>query len=599
MDAEKQTLLRDIEKLRALQCVSQSGKLVALDELAADVGNDFFTIVVLGEFKRGKSTFVNALLGREILPTDVLPETATINAIMYSPEPTLSVVMRDGTEEQGEVSAQFLKKFSAKNPQAIAENVKYIKIGYPAEILKRNVVIVDTPGVSDINEQRCEVTYRFLPKANAILFLLDANSPLKKTEKDFIDQHLLPIGIDHILFLANKYDDVDEEEDGDLIGDLNIRLREAFKMDTEEAELSEINLFPISALMAMQGIAQGDEALKKESGILAVVEKMNEIIFSGKVEQQKIRAYSVQLANIAESLIAYLENERSIRMSDIETLRQIRQNLQKLLDEEENGKKIIASFVEQESQNLIAMADKSLAFFQRRLAESITDNVNYYKGTDFKEFVEKRVSRMVQRELEGWVASYSPHVDRLLKVMEREIGRGLTYHFNQNMQLQATSGELQSNARFLSVSAMDISNTSIKAGLMAAGGGAGLMLLLGTPLLMPFIGMAAFPFLQQSMLETKLAEAKNEAIPAILSQIDASISRLKNEVQEHIKRRCESIVANAEYVYDNVLTDLQQRIGAELTAKEREQTGKKREIDDIAKQMQVLKGLLKNYGRNE
>ncbi len=362
MDAEKQTLLRDIEKLRALQCASQSGKLAALNELAADVGNDFFTIVVLGEFKRGKSTFVNALLGREILPTDVLPETATINAIMYSPEPTLSVVMRDGTEERGEVSAQFLKKYSAKNPQAITENVKYIKIGYPAEILKRNVVIVDTPGVSDINEQRCEVTYRFLPKANAILFLLDANSPLKKTEKDFIDQHLLPIGIDHILFLANKYDDVDEEEDGDLIGDLNIRLREAFKMDTDEAELSEINLFPVSALMAMQGIAQGDDALQEESGIPAVVEKMNEIIFSGRVETQKLRAYSVQLINIAESLIAYLENERSIRMSDVETLRQIRHNLQKLLNEEENGKKNIASFVEQESQNVISMADKSLAF---------------------------------------------------------------------------------------------------------------------------------------------------------------------------------------------------------------------------------------------
>ncbi len=598
MDAEKQTLLRDIEKLRALQCAVQSGKIAALNELAADVGNDFFTIVVLGEFKRGKSTFVNALLGREILPTDVLPETATINAIMYSPEPTLSVVMRDGTEERGEVSAQFLKKYSAKNPQAITENVKYIKIGYPAEILKRNVVIVDTPGVSDINEQRCEVTYRFLPKANAILFLLDANSPLKKTEKDFIDQHLLPIGIDHILFLANKYDDVDEEEDGDLIGDLNIRLREAFKMDTDEAELSEINLFPVSALMAMQGIAQGDEALQEESGIPAVVEKMNEIIFSGKVETQKIRAYSVQLINITESLIAYLENERSIRMSDVETLRQIRQNLQKLLDEEEDGKKSIASFVEQESQNVISMADKSLAFFQRRLTESITDNVNLYKGTDFKEFVEKRVSRMVQRELEGWVAGYAPHVDRLLKLMEREIGRGLTYHFNQNMQLQTTSGELQSNARFLSVSAMDISDTNIKAGLMAAGGGAGLMLLFGSPILMPFIGMAALPFLQQSMLETKLAEAKNAAIPAIISQIDASISGLKNEVHQHIKRRCENIVANAEYAYDNVLTDLQQRIGAELTAKEREQTGKKREIDDIEKQMRTLKELLNNYGRD-
>ena len=113
MNTRKQRLLEDIEKLKSMKCAQQSGKADALSELASDIQNDFFTIVVLGEFKRGKSTFVNALLGEKILPTDVLPETATINAIMYSPVPTLSVVMRDGSEETGEVSEKFLKKFLA------------------------------------------------------------------------------------------------------------------------------------------------------------------------------------------------------------------------------------------------------------------------------------------------------------------------------------------------------------------------------------------------------------------------------------------------------------------------------------------------------
>ena len=170
INARKQDVLADIKKLSDMECVHQSGKADALNELTSDIQDDFFTIVVLGEFKRGKSTLVNALLGERILPTDVLPETATINAIMYSETPMLSVVMRDGTEEHGEVSEQFLKKFSARNPQALAEQVKYIKIGYPADILQQNVVIVDTPGVSDINEQRCEVTHRFLPRQMRFYF---------------------------------------------------------------------------------------------------------------------------------------------------------------------------------------------------------------------------------------------------------------------------------------------------------------------------------------------------------------------------------------------------------------------------------------------
>lgn len=597
MDTRKQRILGDIEKLKTMECVGLSGKAEALNDLASDIQNDFFTIVVLGEFKRGKSTFVNALLGEKILPTDVLPETATINAIMYSPVPTLSVVMRDGSEEAGEVSEQFLKKFSAQNPQAIAEKVKYIKIGYPADILRQNVVIVDTPGVSDINEQRCEVTYRFIPKANAILFLLDANSPLKKSEKDFIDQHLLPLGGDHILFLANKYDDVDEEEDGDLIGDLQRRLREAFKMDTEEAELAEFNLFPLSALMAVEGIENDDEVLKEASGINNVINKMKEVIFSGKVEERKIQSYSIQLMSVLEKLINYLENERSLRSSDVDVLKQTQNQLQDMLRDEELRKKNIAKFVEKETQTIIAIADKSLAFFQHRLTETVTDNVNFYKGSDFKEYIESRISRMVQREMENWVASYSPHVDQLLRTMQQEISRGLTYHFNQRIQVETAGSELKTSALFFDVSVVDISDTNVKAGAVAAGG-AGLMLLLGTPVLLPFISMAAFPLLQKSMLESRLSQAKDEVIPAITTQIDISVSGLRNEIHQHIQKQSEKIIANSEYAYESILNDLQQRIGAELKAKEQEQSGKKREIGDIDLQLKELSTIMTKYRRD-
>ena len=152
-------------------------------ELSGDIHGDFYTVVVLGEFKRGKSTLVNALLGTKLLPMDVLPETATINAIMYEETPRLTVVHRDGSTRKGEVSYDFLKQYSAREESSEAAQVRYIKIGYPCELLKNRVVLVDTPGVSDLNEQRSEVTYQFVPKSNAVLFVLDANAPLKKTEK--------------------------------------------------------------------------------------------------------------------------------------------------------------------------------------------------------------------------------------------------------------------------------------------------------------------------------------------------------------------------------------------------------------------------------
>ena len=180
--------------------------------LKQDMQDDFFTVVVVGEFKRGKSTFVNALLGEELLISDVLPETATIQAIMHNSEKKAQVLYQDGSIQEGMATKEFLQQFSAKT-QKNTVDVKYIKIGYPIDFIDSKVVLVDTPGVSDMDEQRVQVTYDFLPKANVVLFVLDAVSPLKKTEKEFIEEHLLQQGISKVIFVLNKMDLFDEEEE--------------------------------------------------------------------------------------------------------------------------------------------------------------------------------------------------------------------------------------------------------------------------------------------------------------------------------------------------------------------------------------------------
>ena len=169
---------------------SSDNKIVLreIQELKNNIDDDFFTVLVLGEFKRGKSTFINSLLGEELMVTDVLPETATIQAIMYNDEKIAEAIYKDGTKEKGKANMEFLKKFSAKNDDTSRE-IQYVKVGYPCELLKNRVVLVDTPGVADMDEQRVQVTYDFLPKANAVIFLLDATSPLKRTEKEFIKDY--------------------------------------------------------------------------------------------------------------------------------------------------------------------------------------------------------------------------------------------------------------------------------------------------------------------------------------------------------------------------------------------------------------------------
>ena len=96
LSEEKKELQRSVQSILSLDYIGKEARTAsALKELQEDMDNDFFTVVVLGEFKRGKSTFINAVLQTELLPVDVLPETATINALMYSEKPTVQVVMND------------------------------------------------------------------------------------------------------------------------------------------------------------------------------------------------------------------------------------------------------------------------------------------------------------------------------------------------------------------------------------------------------------------------------------------------------------------------------------------------------------------------
>lgn len=591
---DKNGLIKLIKKIISIDYISKEKQICSmLQDLLKDIEDDFFTVVVLGEFKRGKSTFINALLKTELLPTDVLPETATINALMYNDTPTVQVVMNDGSEKNGVASQEYLKQFSARQAQDLFNDVKYIKIGYPSDILKNNLVIVDTPGVDDINESRSEVTYRFIPKANAVVFLLDAKSPLKKTEKDFIDSKLLPLGLDTIIFVANKYDAVDEEEEEDYLGELRVRLGSAFKMGEEDAQLNNIKLYPLSAKWALQGILQEKNKLVEASGINEMTQALQDMAFNGRVEQNKIFHFKRRLREILETVLNEYEKTRTLKTADVDALKETVSKIKRMIEEQSHDKELIAEYVNQEKQNMKAMICKSLRFFHRHLEENVVETIELYKGMDFKEYVEKRVSRLMQREMENWIANYSPQIDHLLNNLERELSRGLSYRFNQQVNIEAAKdNNLQDIHSFnFDISADDVSRTNLKAGAIAAGG-AGLMMLIGTPILMPFISMAAFPFLQRQMLESKLLEAREKVIPAVQEQLAASILKLQEHLYTYVDTQTNIITENTESGFEMLLEDMRKRIDEQIREKEMAGEDLKGDIDILSRRISDLKSFL-------
>lgn len=165
-----------------------------------------FTVAVVGDFKRGKSTFINALLGRAILPADVLPTTATINRVTYGLRSGVEVVYRDGrppqTVQLGELAA-FVTKLS-ETSRDVASTVKEAVIRYPLHFCKNDVDLVDTPGLGD-EAVMTQVTMSLLPEVDLAIFVILATSPFSASEGAFLRQ-LLDSGVSRVVYVVGAID---------------------------------------------------------------------------------------------------------------------------------------------------------------------------------------------------------------------------------------------------------------------------------------------------------------------------------------------------------------------------------------------------------
>lgn len=150
-----------LEELQQIsQKVKQPTASLLIDAVSGSLLRNTFHIAVLGEFKRGKTTFVNSLIGNNLLFTDVLPATAFIHVLEYSENERIEIWYTDGRQEQLTLCKEHLAALSA-NHNIEPESIKFVKIYVDHPLLRDGVVIIDTPGVNDLVSSRAEITAIF------------------------------------------------------------------------------------------------------------------------------------------------------------------------------------------------------------------------------------------------------------------------------------------------------------------------------------------------------------------------------------------------------------------------------------------------------
>lgn len=248
-------------------------------EVLRKVESSSFSIAVVGEFKRGKSSLINALLGQDILPTNILPTTATLNRIKYGIEPQIQIHFKNGKIEniESDKLSQYVTKLTPESKK-IAADVKEAVIYYPISYCRNDVDIIDTPGLED-EAAMTAITLSTLGKVDAAVFVTMALAPLSKSEEVFLSEKLLKQNISRVVFVVTGIDRCHNTEDSDkAIQRTKDKIRQIIllgaqkefdpKSNNYEKKLNlleQLEVVGISAHQALQAKKNGDSRLLVQS----------------------------------------------------------------------------------------------------------------------------------------------------------------------------------------------------------------------------------------------------------------------------------------------------------------------------------------------
>jgi GTPase SAR1 family protein len=174
--------LRTLASLELLPTVQQHLAQEAADKLA---GLGLY-VAVIGEFKRGKTTLINALLGADLLPTGMLPVTAVPALVRFGVRPRAMLRLLDGSQVAIDIGALHGYLTEQENP-GNHKGVREAVIEYPASLLETGLIFVDTPGIGSVHIHNTQVAVDFLPRVDVALLVLSVDAPLSDSEARLLE----------------------------------------------------------------------------------------------------------------------------------------------------------------------------------------------------------------------------------------------------------------------------------------------------------------------------------------------------------------------------------------------------------------------------
>ncbi|MBI2471650.1 MAG: dynamin family protein [Planctomycetes bacterium] len=345
------TVIENIELLSKEDTEATDNRLLTVRE---HLLSNSFNLVILGQFKRGKTTLINSLIGKEILPSSVVPLTSVVTILKHSDEITCNIFMQDGSEKN--VRLEELADYITErgNPKNI-RSVRCARIEYPSPFLEKGMLLVDTPGVGSTFLHNTETTYEFLDHLDAALFLMSADVPISQVEKELLDT--IKGSTQKIFFVLNKIDNLTPRE---------IEEISAFnKLVLEEMGFTVQEIWPISAREALKAKVINNEVQLSQSGLLNLEDALNRFL---SLEKGRIvlNAATSKVNRIITQTLSQIAIEKNTLLVSGEELENKINTFHKLVANLKQDREDIAYLLKGESDKLCLKVEEMLKTLEEK-----------------------------------------------------------------------------------------------------------------------------------------------------------------------------------------------------------------------------------------
>lgn len=365
-----------------------------------------FSIGITGVMNAGKSTMLNALMGKEILGSAVVPETANLTIVKHNPTEHAKVFywnthewskienaakelesMRDYVNETHKIFGDTLSSYikhesrfdevdindlssytSAEASGKKCNLVKYVELGSNLDFLSDGIEIVDTPGLDDPVIQREEITKEYISQCDMMLHLMNVSQSATLKDVEFIIDALLYQNISKLLVVITRADTVTKEQLEEVITYTKTSIEKQLKAQNKDSQLDyilkTIKFIPISGKMALlHRTGRSEEALKagftiEDTGILEIENYLNETLFGSNSQKGELVVQSAK-----SQLIKTIEKENLSLNYELQLLSKSKDELEKELKDFTKRKEV-----------------------NKRIFDAMNDDISFYKN-DTKSYV--------------------------------------------------------------------------------------------------------------------------------------------------------------------------------------------------------------------